>query len=134
MMMRNMKPRHSVIKCLFHGTSSLYLEHILRDGLVPEASYKGYLCYADELDISRHHANFMAEWEQSDPVIFSIPIEKFDPEYFCLEENFIELGPSSGRAQGTDLRHRSWTWKELLDIAGAVGYSKVVKVDKENIL
>ena len=50
---------------LYHGTSDGYLDAILRDGLRPESSGTGYLCYADDHAVALHHAAHMAEWDES---------------------------------------------------------------------
>jgi hypothetical protein len=125
---------------LYHGTSTGYLKQILRDGLRPESSYKGYLCYTDEAAIADHHAQFMAEWDAEyvehpcHPVIFAIPFERFDRSAFCLEENWIDLGPSAGRAVRMDMTRREWTWETLLTETGAVGYAATMPVGREDIL
>lgn len=127
-------------RVLFHGTSTGYLGQILRDGLDPRSSYKGYLCYADDLAIARWHADCMAEWDAGKlnkpcrPVVFAIPIGAFLPADFCLEENYIDLGPSAGRAVGRRLRHLLRSWRLVLAVAGAVGYRRRVLVDRAMIL
>lgn len=128
---------------LFHGTSSCYLDAIVREGLRPESSCTGYLCFTDDPAIAAHHARHMADWDGArnglscEPLIFSIPSNLFRSSQFCLDENFIRLGPSAGRGTGKDVgelieqRRKSgyrWSWQELLSIAGSVGYRGVVSV------
>lgn len=125
---------------LYHGTSTGYLDQILRDGLRPESSYKGYLCYTDEIAIADHHAQFMAKWDEAyvgypcQPVIFAIPFERFDKSAFCIEQNWIDLGPSSGRAVHMAMDGREWTWEALLSETGAVGYAATMSVSRGDIL
>lgn len=133
---------------LYHGTSDGYLEAILRDGLRPESSGTGYLCYTDEIEVALHHAACMAEWDESmlgracRPVVFAVPIGSFDTGGFVLEEGFIRNGPSAGRAcvsmEAARIRERHerrpWSWDELLVHAGAVGYARTLKVTVEMIL
>lgn len=125
---------------LYHGTSTAYLDGILRNGLQPESSYKGYICYADDIEISVYHAGFMAKWDEiyvgrkCYPVIFRIPFLRFDASCFCLDQNFIELGPSAGRAVGMDMQARSWTWRSLLTATGAVGYAATMGVTEDDIM
>lgn len=132
---------------LFHGTSDAYLESMLRQGLMPDSAGNGYLCYTDEEDVAIHHAQCMAEWDESmldracAPIVFAIPISAFVVKGFVLEQKFIDIGPSGGRACNPEMtthikrRHASqpWTWDELLDYSGAVGYSRILKVDASMI-
>lgn len=134
-------------KMLFHGTSDAYLESMIRDGLMPDSAGNGYLCYTDEEDVAIHHAKCMAEWDESTlerrclPIIFAIPISEFDVKGFVLEQKFIEIGPSGGRACNEEMtahiknRHASqpWAWDELLEYSGAVGYARILKVDRSMI-
>lgn len=125
---------------LYHGTSTGYLDQILRDGLDPQSSYKGYLCYADDLAISAWHAECMAVSDEAHldvqcmPVIFKINQNRFSRRKFCLEQNFIDPGPSAGRACENGLPERDWTWQALLAFAGAVGYRKLLRVSAADIL
>lgn len=133
---------------LYHGTSSCYLGAILRDGLRPESSCTGYLCFTDDPAIAEHHARHMADWDEGRtghscvPLVFGIPARLFDVSDFCLDENFLRLGPSAGRGTTAEVgelieRRRNagygWTWQELLSIAGAVGYRGVVPVLAEMV-
>lgn len=123
------------MRFLYHGTSTGYLRQILRDGLRPESSYKGYLCYADDRRVATYHAVAMAEWDtdrlgaECRAIVFAIPVDRFAKAGFCLDENFIELGPSTGRAVGRDLLGKVWSWQRLLHHAGAVGYRERLRVD-----
>ena len=120
---------------LFHGTSTGYLDQMLRDGLDPRSSYKGYLGFTNQIAIAEHHAEHMTDWDGSilkrvcHPVVFAIPISAFTPAHFCLDENFIELRPSAGRRAGLNMDHLLGTWRQVLQIAGAVGYRRLLKVD-----
>lgn len=125
---------------LYHGTSDGYLDQILRDGLDPRSSVERYLCYTDDVAIARHHANHMAEHDSAilgkacRAVIFAIPMTRFERAGFCLDRNFVRLGPSHGRAVGQQLGHRRWTWEELLAHAGAVGYAHLLRVEPSNLI
>ena len=125
---------------LYHGTSTGYLDEMFASGLNPASSLNGYLCYTDDPATARYHAEHMAVWDTGSlgracaPIVFALPIERFDPTYFCLEANFIRLGPSHGRAVGQNLRDRAWTWAELLTHAGAVGYAAGLRVTLGDLL
>lgn len=125
---------------LYHGTSTGYLAGILGRGLDPQSSADGYLCYTDDLGTARYHAQHMADWDTGSlgrdcaPLVFAIPIARFDPARFCLDANFIRLGPSHGRAVGQNLRERDWTWHELLARAGAVGYTALQPVSAHDLI
>jgi hypothetical protein len=128
---------------LYHGTSTGYLKQILGDGLDPRSSYKGYLCYSDELRCSTWFARCMAEWDSNvldkdcDPVILRIDTTRFDPSLFCLEENFIEFGPVHCRgADHVDLiqSRDDWTWRALYELTGGVGYKGPLKVAQADIV
>lgn len=125
---------------LYHGTSTGYLAGMLARGLDPEASADGYLCYTDDLATARYHAEHMAEWDTGSlerdcaPIVFALPIARFDPEHFRLDANFIRLGPSHGRAVGQNLRERTWTWHDLLTHAGAVGYAARLSVTAADLM
>jgi len=122
---------------LYHGTSRLYLDQILRDGLLPctMTGEEDMTCLADDPEIAIHHAMCQAESEEADPVVFVIPISCFDTAFFRLEDNFVRLGPSEGR--GLALNHAMtekewqslpWTWQGMLKDCGAVGYTAPIPV------
>lgn len=130
---------------LYHGTSTKWLGQILRQGLVPCSMTGAVLmtCLADERGIAVHHALNQAEFEDADPIVFSIPLDRLDVCLFTVEDKFIELGPSHGRgiaihnameaeAPGS-WRARGWTWREMLAVAGAVGYTGVIPVTEGDI-
>jgi hypothetical protein len=125
---------------LYHGTSTGYLNQILRDGLDPISSHKGYLCYTPDLAIAKHHADAMAEWDPEyvkrpcSPIIFAIPIDRFLPSAFCLDENFITLNPSAGRAAGKPMQHLVGSWRQVLALAGSVGNKRLVRVSRDMIV
>lgn len=127
-------------KLLFHGTSTGYLGQILREGLHPESSHKGYLCFTDKIVIAEHHADCMAEWDSDSlkqdcrPVVFAIPTSRFLPAHFCLDENYIVLRPSAGRRAGLRLDHLVGRWRQVLQIGGAVGYRRLLRVDRAMML
>ena len=131
---------------LYHGTSSCYLDGIISDGLRPESSSTGYLCFTDDPAIAKHHARHMADWDEGrtgrpcEPLIFEIPTKLFRTSKFCRDDNFLRLGPSAGRGTTKDTgelieRRRkagfAWSWQELLAIAGSVGYRGVVPVTRD---
>jgi hypothetical protein len=124
---------------LYHGTSDGYLDQILRDGLDPQSSRDGYLCYTDDPETARYHALHMAEWDSEvldrtcRPVTITIPFDRFAIEGFCLDRNFIRLGPSHGRAVGRRLGGRRWTWETLLRETGAVGYRLRLIVGRDDV-
>lgn len=128
---------------LYHGTSTRYLEQILRDGLAPCHMTGAVLmcCYADDPAISWHHAECMAEAEDADPVLFRIPIGRFDTAKFTLDDKFVELGPSAGRgvapyrAAGEEAWESApWTWRAMLHLAGAVGYVDTLPVSRGDLV
>ncbi|NTF18005.1 hypothetical protein G6L37_06280 [Agrobacterium rubi] len=125
---------------LYHGTSDFYLDQILRDGLDPRSSADAYLCYSDDPEIAIHHARCMAHWDAGrnkavcEPILFKIPIRRFDETAFCLDCNFIDLGPSAGRAVASDIRGQELEWRELLELAGAVGYRAVLDVSENDFI
>jgi hypothetical protein len=135
-------------RVLYHGTSDGYLGAILRDGLMPNSAGNGYLCYTDEEDVAVNHAQCMAEWDEAKlgrpcrAIIFAVPIAVFEVEGFVLEEKFIEIGPSGGRACNASMtahiqeRHPidPWKWDELLTYAGAVGYARILRVEASMIM
>lgn len=122
---------------LFHGTSRLYLDQILKDGLLPctMTGEEDMTCLADDVEIAIHHAMCQSEFEEADPIVFAIPISCFDADRFRLEDNFVRLGPSAGR--GLALNHAMsekewatapWTWRGMLETCGAVGYTAPIPV------
>jgi hypothetical protein len=126
-------------RVLYHGTSDGYLEGILARGLDPASSADGHLCYSDDPETARYHAGHMADWDSGSlgrhcrPILFTIPFDRFAADRFCLDTNFIRLGPSHGRAVGQDLQRRSWTWQTLLNAAGAVGYTGLLPVSRDDL-
>lgn len=128
---------------LFHGTSTKWLEQILRDGLEPCHMTGAVLmgCYTDDRDIAIHHAVEMAEFEEAEPVLFRIPTSRFDPAGFTLDDKFVELHPSAGRGTfalsivGADAwENAPWTWFAMLRIAGSVGYTRTVPVSGADLV
>lgn len=128
---------------LYHGTSTKYLDQMLRDGLEPCHMTGAVLmgCYADDPAIAWHHAECMAEAEEADPILFRIPIDRFDPGSFTLDDKFVELAPSSGR--GVALYHATghaawerapWTWRAMLHLAGSVGYVETIPVSRDDLV
>ncbi|HVL73874.1 MAG TPA: hypothetical protein VM434_18535 [Beijerinckiaceae bacterium] len=128
---------------LFHGTSTRWLGQILREGLMPchITGRVPMLCLTDEHRVADHHAQHMAEDEEADPIIFRLPITRFDPSAFTLEDKFVELGPSAGRGvyayeiMGEERwRNAGWSWSAMLRIGGAVGYTKPLPVTPADLL
>ena len=128
---------------LYHGTSTRYLKQILRKGLAPCHMTGAVLmcCYADDPTLAWHHAECMAEWEDAAPVLFRIPIARFDTGRFTLDDKFVQLGPSGGRgvalhrAVGDEAwQNVPWTWRAMLHVAGAVGYVDTVPVSRDDLL
>ena len=128
---------------LYHGTSTRYLKQILRKGLAPCHMTGAVLmcCYADDPVIAWHHAECMAEAEDADPVLFRIPIARFDTGKFTLDDKFVELGPSAGRgvaayvaAGEAEWENAPWTWRSMLHAAGAVGYVDTVPVSRDDLV
>lgn len=127
---------------LYHGTSTKYLDQILKDGLLP-CSITGAVpmtCLADDFAVAEHHARCQADAEDADPIVFSIPIERFQPAAFTLEDKFVELGPSHGRGCAVyeamdpdEWEAKPWTWQEMLMVAGAVGYTVAIPVTSDDI-
>lgn len=122
---------------LYHGTSRLYLDQILADGLQPctITGEEAMTCLADDLEVAIYHALCQAEAEEAEPVVFVIPISRFERGRFRLEDNFVRLGPSAGR--GVDLcnsmseeawQAEPWTWERMLAACGAVGYTAPIPV------
>jgi hypothetical protein len=132
---------------LYHGTSTGYLDQILRDGLCPpfpdcRPDVGSYTCWIDTCSVAEFHAHHMEEWDSDslerkcDPIVFAVPIERFKLYGFVLEQNFIRLGISGegGRNAGIELRGKKWTWRKLLKFTGAVGYELPLPVTPEMII
>ena len=132
---------------LYHGTSTGYLDQILRDGLcppVPDARPEvgSYTCWTDTWSVAEFHAHHMEEWDSAslekkcDPIVFAVPIEVFKVYGFVLEQNVIRLGVSGdgGRNAGVELRGKQWTWRKLLKFTGAVGYELPLPVTPEMVV
>jgi hypothetical protein len=127
---------------LFHGTSTKYLDQIMTQGLRPCHMTGRVLmtCLTDELVTARHHAFHMADWEQADEVIFRIPTARLDPGLFTLEDKFVNPGPSAGRGVAVkrtmldSWQDVPWTWLAMLRIAGAVGYTGVIPVGRDDLM
>lgn len=122
---------------LYHGTSTKYLRKKLREGLMPCHMTGAVLmtCLTDEREVAEHHARCMAEWEGAKPIVFAIPVDRLDVASFTLEDKFIEPGPSAGRGLAVSRlvgfdhwRALPWTWRSMLSIAGAVGYTAPIPV------
>ncbi len=120
---------------LYHGTSTGYLDQILRDGICPgwpqlHPGVGSYTCWTDTWSVAEFHAHLMEENDSSwlekscDPIVFAVPIATFKVHGFVLEQNFIRLGISGegGRNGGIELRGKKWNWRKLLKFTGAVGY------------
>lgn len=128
---------------LYHGTSTKWLDQILRDGLAP-CHLTGEVemgCYADERAIAVHHAVEMADAEDADPVLFLLPTSRFDVARFVLDDKFVELRPSSGRGLfalamvGDEAwENAPWTWTAMLRLAGSVGYTGTIPVSRSDIV
>lgn len=128
---------------LFHGTSTKYLRKKLSEGLLPSHMTGAVLmtCLTDEREAAEYHAHCMAEFESAQPIVFAIPSERLDVAAFTLEDKFVELGPSAGRGlfaaelMGFPRWHEApWTWRAMLSIAGAVGYTGTIAVSRRDIL
>lgn len=128
---------------LYHGTSTKWLDQILRDGLEPCHMTGAVLmgCYTDDRDVAIHHAVEMAEFEEADPVLFRLPASRFDVARFTLDDKFVELHPSAGRGTyalavvGEDAwENAPWTWRAMLRIAGSVGYTGTIPVARCDIV
>lgn len=130
---------------LYHGTSTKWLGQILRQGLQPCSMTGAVLmtCLGDDRGLAEYHALHQAECEDADPVVFAIPIERLDVSMFTLEDKFVELGPSNGRgvaayhamerAEPGSWETRDWTWREMLAVAGAVGYTGAIPVTEADL-
>jgi hypothetical protein len=128
---------------LYHGTSTKWLDQILRDGLKP-CHLTGAVemgCYADDRDIAIHHAVEMADFEEADPVLFRLPTSRFDVAGFTVDDKFIELRPSAGRGKfvlamvGEEAwENAPWTWLAMLRLAGSVGYTGTVPVSRADLV
>lgn len=128
---------------LYHGTSTKWLEQILREGLKPCHMTGEVLmgCYTDDRSVAIHHAVEMADFEEADPVLFLLPTDRFDVARFTLDDKFVELHPSAGRGSyalatvGEDAwENAPWTWLAMLRIAGSVGYTGTVPVARHDIV
>jgi hypothetical protein len=135
--------RMSLPQILYHGTSTKFLRRKLGEGLLPSHMTGAVLmtCLTDERESAEYHALCMAEFEAARPIVFAIPVERLDLSAFTLEDKFVELGPSAGRGLfAADLlgfsrwRHAPWTWRAMLSIAGAVGYTGTIAVTRKDIL
>lgn len=128
---------------LFHGTTTKWLDQILRDGLEPCHMTGAVLmgCYTDDRGIAIHHAVEMAEFEGAEPVLFRLATSRFDVARFTLDDKFVELHPSAGRGVhaaatvGDDAwENAPWTWLAMLRIAGSVGYTGTIPVARCDIV
>ncbi len=128
---------------LYHGTSTKYMRKKLSEGLLPSHMTGAVLmtCLTDEREAAEYHAHCMAEFESAQPIVFAIPSERLDVAAFTLEDKFVELGPSAGRGLfAAELlgfprwREAPWTWRAMLSIAGAVGYTGTIAVSRSDIL
>lgn len=137
----------SLPSILYHGTSTGYLDQILRDGISQpwpdeRPGIGSYSCWTDTFSVAEFHARLMEEWDSyklkrdCDPIVFAVPVEKFENRGFVLEQNFIRLGPSGegGRNYGIELRGKKWNWRKLLKFTGAVGYELPLPVVSEMII
>lgn len=128
---------------LYHGTSTLYLDRMFEGGLEP-CNMTGEVlmcCLADDAGIAAHHAQCMAEFEGRTPVVFKIPVSKLNPNLFALEDNFVRIGPSVGRGNAVmdtvgekAWMEAPWTWRAMLKVAGAVGYTGVIPVSRADLV
>ncbi len=128
---------------LYHGTSTKWLDQILRDGLEPCHMTGEVLmgCYTDDREIAIHHAVEMADFEEADPVLFRLETSRFDASLFTLDDKFVELHPSAGRGSyalsvvGADAWEAApWTWLAMLRIAGSIGYTGTIAVAPADIV
>ncbi len=128
---------------LYHGTSTKWLDQILRDGLKP-CHLTGEVvmgCYTDDREIAIHHAVEMADFEDAAPVLFRLPMDRFDVEKFTLDDKFVELHPSAGRGRfvvemvgGEAWENAPWTWLAMLRLAGSVGYTGTIPVSQGDLV
>lgn len=132
---------------LYHGTSTGYLDQILRDGLLPphpdlRPEPGSYTCWTDTFSVAEFHAHHMEENDTEfldkvcDPIVFAVPIERFKVFGFVLEQNFIRLGVSGegGRNSDVELRGKQWNWRKLLKFTGGVGYELPMPVSADMII
>lgn len=129
----------SPLPALFHGTSSTLRRSILAKGLIRDGSYRKIVALASDFSIAWHHAKTAAEWDRAvhgmaaEPIAFEIDPAGLYTELLRPETGFIDCGPSAGPALGwaqllgrNYLVDRDWTWAELLDHAGVVGYAGTI--------
>jgi DNA-binding MarR family transcriptional regulator len=100
---------------LYHGTSRLYLDNMLAEGLKPcsETGPVPMTCLTSDRALAEDHAGLMADFEDSEPVLFAIPTERLDPAALIIDDNIVRLGPSGDASIGIDL-YRKWgdkRWK-----------------------
>lgn len=132
---------------LYHGTSTGYLEQILRDGICPpypqvRPEPGSYTCWTDTWSVAEFHAHHMEENDsdvlerECDPVVFAVPIASFRVGSFVLEQNFVRIGVSGvgGRNESVELRGKKWNWRKLLKFTGGVGYEAPLAVKPEMIV
>ncbi len=132
---------------LYHGTSTGYLDQILRDGICPpypqcHPEPGSYTCWTDTWAVAEFHAHHMEEndsdWlkKACHPIVFAVAISHFKVCGFVLEQNFIRLGPSGegGRNYDVELRGKKWNWRKLLKFAGGVGYELPLPVTEQMII
>lgn len=127
---------------LYHGTSTKYLRRKLSEGLLPSHMTGAVLmtCLTDEREAADYHARCMADFESARPIVFEIATDRLDLDAFTLEDKFVELGPSAGRGlyaaelMGYETwRAAAWTWRSMLSLAGAVGYTGTIAVSRRDI-
>lgn len=122
---------------LYHGTSLPRLNSILSQGLVPEPQKNGEarICLTDDIEVARFHGKCMAQWDKDatpkkerkikfKTTILKIPTNILSPNGYLLEEGFLHLGVSAGKAKGRVLLNEkeNWTWQELFQETGTIGY------------
>lgn len=117
---RNPEPSLPV---LWHGTSSLYLEQIMSQGLRPETSCYGHVCLSSDKDRASWFGREMARFEKAEFVLLQIDPAKLDRSAFCHEMGWIGNSLTKDEAQ----IYLEAPALKMLEELKVIGYRQVIQ-------
>ena len=118
---------------LYHGTSDLYKQDILENG-IQAPSYWG------TAEIAAYYAKEVAEEYGGKPLIIKIPLSEFDqsllePDHNSIAEPLTHILGKSDEDVGEEWEEvpEPGTWRDSLDIVESVIYNATVKVLEKDL-
>lgn len=117
---------------LYHGTSDLNLDEILKNGI------KTHSYWTDIKEMAEYYSIEVIEDIGGDPIIIKIPFSKFDSskfeiDYPSLEEPITMILGKSEKKIWKKWKKSDQTWEDCLNICGCIIYNDTVKISDNDI-